>query len=100
MKEKANYEKQIEALKKLKQEEKNYYENQIKNITMELMFEKWKNTKQKTLNNSVGKNNGNMKTNYIKNNVEENKSSIEQNFLFIFSIVIAFIILFLIDTNF
>ena len=100
IKEKANYEKQIEALKKLKQEEKNYYENQIKNITMELMFVKLKNTKQKTVNNIVGKINGNMKINYFKNNEEENKSSIEQNFLFILSIVIAFTILFLIDTNF
>ena len=99
IKEKSNYEKQIVALKKLKEEEKNYYENQIKNIKMELMLTKMKNSKQQMLNDVNSKINGNMNLKGIKNKEKEN-SSFEENFLFISCFTLFLTILFWIDMIF
>ena len=48
-----NYEKQLEALKKLKDDEKNDYEDQIKKLKMEIALLKLKNLKQQHKNDSL-----------------------------------------------
>ena len=48
-----NYEKQIEALKKLKEDEKNDYEEQIKKLKLELVLIKLRNIKQLHKNESL-----------------------------------------------
>ena len=50
---KVNYEKQLEALKKLKDDEKNDYEEQIKKLKLELTVAKLKNIRQQHKNDSL-----------------------------------------------
>ena len=47
------YEKQIEALKKLKNDEKNDYEEQIKKLKMEMAIFKMRNIKQQNKNDQL-----------------------------------------------
>ena len=78
------YEKQIEALKKLKDEEKNNYENQIKNIKKELIAYKMKNAKQQLLINATNdkiKNLTNINGKGIKDNMNH------QNYYYIILII-------------
>ena len=65
------YEKQLEALKKLKDDEKNDYEEQIKKLRLELNLVKLKNLKQQSKNDSLLNNYKNtiklISKQYIKN---------------------------------
>ena len=65
------YEKQLEALKKLKDDEKNDYEEQIKKLRLELSLVKLKNLKQQSKNDSLLNNYKNtiklISKQYIKN---------------------------------
>ena len=102
---KNNYEKQINAIKKLKEEEKENYENQIKKMRMELTILKMKNksqeqiiknTKEKIKNLSLKNNHENINANKINQEKEQNLS---QNYFVYAVLVFALIVLFFLDTK-
>ena len=105
-KEKENYEKQINALKKLREEEKNNYESQIKKIKMELVVIKMKNAKQQNTINSMNEKikNLNLKDNKNKENKKvnekQNSNPFVPNFQAYLFIVIVLFIMFWVDNKF
>ena len=96
---KINYEKQIEALKKLLEEEKENYEGQIKKIKMDLVLLKMKNTKQQILINTT---NEKIKSLNLRNFDEKEiqKNNNNQNYISYLILSFAFIILLVTDSIF
>ena len=94
---KLNYDKQINALKKLKEEEKEIYENEIKKIKSELVLMKMKNMKQQALINAT---NDKIKNLNLKKNDSNINENITQNYYGYIILVLALIIIFLLDFKF
>jgi len=92
---KINYEKQINALKQLKEEEKKNYESQIKKLRMEIAIMKMKNAKQKALINNT---NEKIKKLGLKNN-NINEINQEQNYFVYAALILFLFILFFLDTK-
>ena len=95
-KEKDNYEKQIKALKKLKEEEKENYEERIKKIKKELVVMKIKSAKKQALINNA---NEKIKNLNIINN-KEKESNQNNNYTGYIILIMALIIFFLIDKKY
>ena len=95
-KEKDNYEKQIKALKKLKEEEKENYEERIKKIKKELVVMKIKSAKKQALINNA---NEKIKNLNIINN-KEKESNQNNNYTGYIILLMALIIFFLIDKKY
>ena len=94
---KLNYDKQINALKKLKEEEKEIYENEIKKIKSELVLMKMKNMKQQALINATNDKIKNLNLKKNDSNINENNA---QNYYGYIILVLALIIIFLLDFKF
>ena len=92
---KINYEKQMNALKQLKEEEKKNYESQIKKLRMEIAIMKMKNAKQKTL---INKTNEKIKNLGLKNG-NVNEINQEQNYFVYAALILFLFILFFLDTK-
>ena len=82
---KINYEKQIEALKKLKEEEKNDYEEQIKKLKLEMALIKLQNMKHQRKNDEILNNYKNM----VK--MASNQSIKKYGFFFICALIILIV---------
>ena len=92
---KINYEKQMNALKQLKEEEKKNYESQIKKLRMEIAIMKMKNAKQKALINNT---NEKIKNLGLKND-NVNEINQEQNYFVYAALILFLFILFFLDTK-
>ena len=92
---KINYEKQINALKQLKEEEKKNYESQMKKLRMEIAIMKMKNAKQKALINNT---NEKIKNLGLKND-NINEINQEQNYFVYAALILFLFILFFLDTK-
>ena len=92
---KINYEKQMNALKQLKEEEKKNYESQIKKLRMEIAIMKMKNAKQKALINNT---NEKIKNLGLKND-NINEINQEQNYFVYAALILFLFILFFLDTK-
>ena len=96
---KINYEKQIEALKKLLEEEKENYEGQIKKIKMDLVLLKMKNTKQQILINTTNEKIKSLNLrNFDEKEIQQNNNN--QNYISYLILSFAFIILLVTDSIF
>ena len=82
---KNNYERQIEALKKLKEEEKNDYEEQIKKLKLEIALIKLQNMKHQRKNDEILNNYKNM----VK--MASNQSIKKYGFFFICALIILIV---------
>ena len=92
---KINYEKQMNALKQLKEEEKKNYESQIKKLRMEIAIMKMKNAKQKALINNT---NEKIKNLGLKND-NVNEINQEQNYFVYAALILFLFILFFLDAK-
>ena len=96
---KISYEKQIDALKKLKEEEKENYEGQIKKIKMDLVLLKMKNTKQQILINTTNEKIKSLNLrNFDEKEIQQNNNN--QNYISYLILSFAFIILLVTDSIF
>ena len=92
---KINCENKINALKKLKEEEKNNYENEIKKLRMEITRMKIKNATQQMLINS---NNEKIKNLNLKSGINQEINQ-EQNYFVYAILILALFVLFFLDTK-
>ena len=96
---KINYEKQIEALKKLLEEEKENYEGQNKKLKTDLVVLKMKNTKQQILINTTNEKIKSLNLrNFGEKEIQQNNNN--QNYISYLILSFAFIILLVTDSIF